>query len=445
LKILIFILSITIILGGPINDDCEEIRVFLKEKYNNISDCYYLGYPGRLNRIAINNDGSFTKEDFKKIFSYDTLEKLTIILENNKNVIDPYTLYPSEISQLENVKELNIINENGTTEISKQFAFSNTLDYLNLVNITFKIPLDFPNALNKLSLSNVKFEKPLEFPNTLEELSLKNITFTMPLNLPNSLKKVYISNFNYDFSYIASLTKLESLDFNFQSDIPSNDKMSSLKNLTNVTSVSFAYSEKKITEIPEFIYSLKNIEKLDFSYQAVREIPENLCTLTHLEELKFCDNKLEGTLPKCLNDISSLSYVDFSGNSELKGNALNDNGDWCDYSYTHVKFDPNMQCIRNVRNNSSLVYSEYEINSFVFTGLILLAIIIGLIVVIVIIIIYYRKMKIKEKNNPKEKFNAGKKALLILLLIILFIIVIFLIMALFLFILLKSMGIGYHD
>jgi len=416
LKILIFVLTISVILGDQIDSDCDEIRLYLKEKYNNISDCYYYGYPGRLHRMEVNNDGSFTEEDFKKIFSYKTLEQLTITLENNKNAIDPYTLYPSEIGQLENVKQLNIINKNDVKEITKQFAFSDALEHLNLINLTFKMPLVFPNTLKKLYLSDVTFEKPLDFPNTLEHLSLNNVTFTMPLNLPKSIKILYISNFNYDYSYFASLTNLESLNFNFESDIPSNDKMNSLKSLTNVKSISFNQGYNKITEIPEFIYSLKNLEELDLSYQLIKKIPENLCTLTHLTHLNFQNNELEGTLPECLNDIPSLNYVDFSNNSKLKGNALNNVGWWCDYDYTDIKFDPDMQCIRNLRNNSSLVYSKYEIRSFVLTGLLLLAIIIGLIVAIIMIIRYYRKLKTKERNNPNEK-HTGIKILLILLII----------------------------
>ena len=53
LKILIFILTlkISVILGIPFHDDCEEIYSYLKEKYDKISDCYYLGYPGRLNSM----------------------------------------------------------------------------------------------------------------------------------------------------------------------------------------------------------------------------------------------------------------------------------------------------------------------------------------------------------------------------------------------------------
>jgi len=429
LKILIFTLTTSIILGATFDDDCEEISIYLKEKYNNISYCYYLGYPGRLNKITINNDGSFTKDDFKKIFSYETLEQLTIILENNKN--DPYTLYPSEISQLKNVKKLDIINNTGTAEITKQFAFSNTLEDLNLTNFIFKMPLDFPNTLKKLRLSNVTFEKPLEFPNTLEELSLTDITFTMPLVLPNSIKILYISNFKYDFSYIASLTKLESLNIEFKSDIPSNDKMSPLKNLTNVKTISFADGGKKITEIPEFIYSLKNIEELNFSYQAIKKIPENLCTLTHLKKLNFYNNELEGTLPECLNNISSLSYVDFSSNSKLEGNALNDVGEWCNYDYTDVKFDPDMQCIRNVRNNSSVVYSKYEKRSFIFNGLIWLAMIIGLIVAIILIIKYCRKQNIKGKNNGMKIFSLILLLVVVVLIIILILIILYLIIMLF--------------
>jgi len=53
LKILIFILTlkISVILGVPVHDDCDEIHSSLKEKYDKISDCYCLGYPGRLNSM----------------------------------------------------------------------------------------------------------------------------------------------------------------------------------------------------------------------------------------------------------------------------------------------------------------------------------------------------------------------------------------------------------
>ena len=367
----------------------------------------------------------------------------TIILENNKNATDPYTLYPSEIGQLDNVKVLNIINKNSATEISNQFAFSDKLEHLNLVNFTFKMPLDLPNTLNKLSLSDVTFEKPLDFPNTLEDLSLNNVTFTMPLILPTSIKTLYISNFNYDYSYIASLTNLESISFNFKSDIPSNDKLSPLKNLTNVKKISFYKSENKITEIPEFIYSLKNLEELDCSYQAIKKIPENLCALTNLKKLNFYNNELEGTLPKCLNNISSLSYVDFSSNIKLKGDALYDTGEWCDYDYTDVKFDPDMQCIKNVRNNSSLEYSN-EIRGFDFTGAILSAVIIFLLTAIFFILKYYHKLKIKERNNPNEK-HTRTKILLILLIVILVFIILFLMKMLFLFIIAKSIELGNND
>jgi len=260
---------------------------------------------------------------------------------------------PSEINQLKNLKLLNLKYNNGNkaVKITKPLDLPSTIKELNFENI----------AIDLSNLPTLTELETLSFTNSKSEDS-KSSSIGTPKSFPfsNTLKELRIQSSNVNILEIASLTNLETLEINCSGDILSDKNIDLLKNLTNLTYLSISCTEQeksiKPKEIPEFIYSLENIEKIKFIGQGIKSIPEKLCTLIYLEKISLSSNKLEGTIPECLNNHYGLVEVDFSDNPNLKGNALtNISIKRCNYYDTKVVLDEEMTCKswNNVYDTSS--------------------------------------------------------------------------------------------
>jgi C-terminal of Roc, COR, domain/Ras of Complex, Roc, domain of DAPkinase/Leucine rich repeat len=75
----------------------------------------------------------------------------------------------------------------------------------------------------------------------------------------------------------------------------------------------FDLSGKGLTEIPEAIGRLTNLQFLDLSNNRLTEIPEGIGDLTELRELKLDDNELS-ELPENIGSLTQLQTLDLSAN-----------------------------------------------------------------------------------------------------------------------------------
>lgn len=69
-----------------------------------------------------------------------------------------------------------------------------------------------------------------------------------------------------------------------------------------------------LTELPEWIASLKNLTHINASCNAIEHLPPALSSLSHLNYLDLANNCLS-ELPKSLFDLAGLQYLDFSETS----------------------------------------------------------------------------------------------------------------------------------
>ena len=69
----------------------------------------------------------------------------------------------------------------------------------------------------------------------------------------------------------------------------------------------------KLTEVPEVIASLTQLQKLDLSDNQLTALPEAIASLTQLQELDLCRNQLTA-LPEEIKNLTQLSYLQLGYN-----------------------------------------------------------------------------------------------------------------------------------
>ena len=68
-----------------------------------------------------------------------------------------------------------------------------------------------------------------------------------------------------------------------------------------------------ISILPDFIYSMKNIEYLDLSDNKIKEIGNDIRFLKKMKTLNLKNNNIE-VLPKSITNLKSLEFFDITGN-----------------------------------------------------------------------------------------------------------------------------------
>ncbi len=141
--------------------------------------------------------------------------------------------------------------------------------------------------------------------------SLRNFTHLTHLNLgKNPLRHVP--------KWIGKLNNLISLDLN-ETEIENLPRSLSL-----LTQLRYLHlSHNRFTLLPDWIGNFKELTELWVSRNALVSVPESLGQLTNLRELRLKDNQLQ-TLPESLDALSTLLYVDLSGNpgEQLRAHTL---------------------------------------------------------------------------------------------------------------------------
>jgi len=272
---------------------------------------------------------------------------------------------PQEIFENKDLEELTFISvSNNEIKISENISNLNKLNYLDLSsNYITELPESI-GEMKSLKFLNLESNELKSLPESIN--NLKNLQF---LNLSgNPFEKI---------PNLSGLSNLEQLVMNYinVSEIPDSlFKLTKLKFL-EISNTKSSYSDGKIyiTEIPESIKGLKNLEELYVNYQDIKKIPANIKKLKNLKILSMTNNLITEipkelsqlknlkTLKLSFNDIKELpdflntmplESVDFEGNTNLTGETLtNNNLITCNYSSTQLCIaDEKTKCIKSSYN-----------------------------------------------------------------------------------------------
>ncbi|KAB2092380.1 hypothetical protein ES319_A02G026400v1 [Gossypium barbadense] len=110
------------------------------------------------------------------------------------------------------------------------------------------------------------------------------------------------------------LTHLEEL--NLDGNQFNTSVFASLNKLSNLKSLGITYNELKGSIDMKDLEALINLRELDMRYNELKDlvIHQGWCDLRNLEVLDVSDNALEGMLPPCFSNLTSLHELDILGN-----------------------------------------------------------------------------------------------------------------------------------
>lgn len=148
-----------------------------------------------------------------------------------------------------------------------------------------------------------------------------------------SLKKLYIHSFGGELQVSEEISNLKQLELLFIEGVEFKGALN-VKLLKNLAEVSMSrckfgdgnqmqlnsslsilrITHSNLTNIPDFVYTLGSIKKLDLGHNKIEIIDDELAKMKSLEELILLDNKIE-ILPKCIFMIDSLKSINISGNN----------------------------------------------------------------------------------------------------------------------------------
>jgi len=204
--------------------------------------------------------------------------------------------------------------------------------------------LDSGGDFSKIRKINLTSDKLVPVPNwiykfeSLEVLILSGFnSISAEISQLNNLKAIDISSVSKITEEIKDLNNLEVLVINInQVDKLKNAKLISLQEL-------YLYGDgiNKLTEIPNFIFSLTNLERLviencslnslpkqidnlnklcylNLSSNNLKELPEEIGNLKNLTWLHLSDNKDLITLPFSITRLNKLNQLDITSNKKLK-------------------------------------------------------------------------------------------------------------------------------
>ncbi|XP_031371527.1 receptor-like protein 9DC3 isoform X1 [Punica granatum] len=216
---------------------------------------------------------------------------------------------PPTLGNLDRLSSLYLsgINLSGTVDFD-MFARLKNLEELYLArNLNVMLPNDgncsFPR-LKDLSLYGVNLTEFPYFLSSSRELESLDLSGNKISGpIPEWFGRVW-SN---------TLTNLDLYSNNFTGEIPSSIcQLSSLRGL-------FLFDNRLNGTIPRCLGNLSNLSGLSlYSNNFTGEIPSSICQLSSLSGLSFSDNRLNGTIPRCLGNLSNLFDLDLSYN-QLQG------------------------------------------------------------------------------------------------------------------------------
>jgi len=304
------------------SDGCVQLSDYLIETYGTSDlENYYCrdNDEGNIEYITI-DDSVVNEETIEKLLSYkDTLTQLDLYWSGKESTI-------SVVSQLTNIDDLTI------------YYNADSVDLTPLNNLT-KL-----TKITSLIIFNLNEKNGI-----LETGILSNLTGLQSLNL-------YFINLTQDIvDEIGTLTELEILGI-FNGGFPSNIDYSSWENLKTIlylNIIGHRDGETALGEIPEVIYSLKQLQLLGITNQNIKTIDPAIAEFKNLVTLNLESNDFT-SIPTVLNTMESLKEVNFLSNPNLKGAIVdNDNILYCNYDYSNKNLCLPRESIKCLDNNDT--------------------------------------------------------------------------------------------
>jgi len=244
-------------------DNINALSTLTNVKFLDIDRC---GYDSNLN--------------FSKFKNLKNMATLDISYYNSYGQSQPLGEFPESLCQVKQIKHLKIEDE--ISVIPKCINKLKNLEELDLSNNKIK---EIPSALGDLS--------------KLYHLDLsRNELTTISSSLSNLSKLIYLNLSSNKLTSISSgIYKLKSVE---------------TLNLLN----------NSITKITSNLKNMKNLMELNLANNEITEIPSSLSKVENLVLLDLSYNKINCTIPKSLNDLKRLNYINLSGNIDIKGKTL---------------------------------------------------------------------------------------------------------------------------
>ncbi|MGB0167576.1 MAG: hypothetical protein ACPF8V_12050 [Luteibaculum sp.] len=104
------------------------------------------------------------------------------------------------------------------------------------------------------------------------------------------------------------------------------------------------FRKTQLEKVPDWVYSIENLEKLDLGDNYIQELSPSLCSLSKLRELILWVNDIY-LLPFCVNEMVELRTIDMTG---IKMNEANQRN--LSNSFRAVKFLFSEPCMCNFQD-----------------------------------------------------------------------------------------------
>ncbi|ORX88191.1 L domain-like protein [Anaeromyces robustus] len=316
-------------------------------------------------------------ESLDGVEKLENLKKLYITSESYTNKI--LTELPKDFGNLKNLEYIYLNNQKIET-LPESFGDLTNLKYINMnFNILKKLPDSFGNLKNLkecyIRVNNLR-SLPENFGN-LTNLVILDLSYNRISEIPDSffnLKNLEILGLYGNLIYLSegygNLVNLK--EFNTsdcKGDFPKS--LANLQKLTvlNLINCEFASIPDEIGEItnlkilnlikgtikelPKTIGNLKNLEELYLSEHELTVFPEELSSLKNLKSLDLSKNQIDDEIPESYQQLTELTYLNFSKNINIKGVAINGKKlTMC--SYGDIASTKDLCTIENLVCNSSI-------------------------------------------------------------------------------------------
>ncbi len=230
------------------------------------------------------------------------ISNIDITIIESKNIPD----FP----QLNNIRSVRIYPEFKQYKTPSFWAVDKLKNLFDqLINMT---------NLEKLEIKSIEPDIIPDNIGNLTNLKYLNIAENRLYDIPETIQyltnlRQFILNHNYltNLLYINNLFKLELLD------ISSNNLkfLNGIHKLTNLKT--FIANSNSISEIPDEICNLHNLEILNLSNNRLLTLPENIGKLKSLKELYLARNQIK-KLPDSIEDLKNLEIIDISYNNLIE-------------------------------------------------------------------------------------------------------------------------------
>ncbi|MDQ3536933.1 MAG: PKD domain-containing protein, partial [Bacteroidota bacterium] len=254
--------------------------------------------------------------------NYSNTTRISSIIDTLKNVLSLKTLVlincqinslPPDFNQLSTVETLYLSNNNlipANCDIIGDMPLLNTLHISNCNLTTLPTNIKNSSTLRILNASNNQLSNVPAVLKEIPDLRDLNLSYNGILNLPlwfgtQSMVTLEMLNLNYNL--------LQTLPQNFTQ-------------LTNL--VELRINNNKLSGIwPTNFSALNKIETLDLSFNEIADLPD-MNSWTSLKTVNLEKNKLSGTLPDFLTNVTSLktniniknnNYNNVTGNAHFSG------------------------------------------------------------------------------------------------------------------------------